>query len=104
MVDASSNQVQRGKSVIVAIPVLNGMAHIDFRYPLHPSVKTTDIPERFSLWRIQNTATVYRTERAYLGGGFGNPQKQPPVWAVAMSRKKRGWYAGSEESGMRYPG
>jgi len=60
------------------------MSHIDFSYPLYSSVKSTDIPELFSLWRIQNTATVYRTERAYQSGGFGNPEKHPYVWAVAL--------------------
>lgn len=64
--------------------IVNSMSHIDFSSPLHSSVKSTDIPELFSLWRIQNTATVYRSERAYQSGGFGNPQKHPYVWAVAL--------------------
>jgi hypothetical protein len=64
--------------------IVNSMDHIDFSYPLHSSVKSTDVPELFSLWRIQNTATVYRTEREYQSGGFGNPEKHPFVWAVAL--------------------
>jgi hypothetical protein len=63
---------------------VNSMDHIDFHYPLHLSVKSTDIPDLFSLWRIQNTATVYRIEREYQSGGFGNPDKHPHVWAVAL--------------------
>ncbi len=63
---------------------VNSMDHIDFYYPGPLTVKSTDIPELFSLWRIQNTATVYRTERAYQSGGFGNPDKHPYVWAVAL--------------------
>ncbi len=60
------------------------MGHIDFGYPLQLSVKSTDIPGLFSLWRIQNTATVYRAEREYQSGGFGNLDKHPHVWAVAL--------------------
>ena len=60
------------------------MDHIDFQCPLQLSVKSTDIPGLFSLWRIENTATVYRTEREYQSGGFGNPDKHPYVWAVAL--------------------
>jgi hypothetical protein len=60
------------------------MIHIDFQCPLQLSVKSTDIPGLFSLWRIENTATVYRTEREYQSGGFGNPDKHPYVWAVAL--------------------
>jgi hypothetical protein len=64
--------------------IVNSMDHIDFGYPLDLRVKSTDIPGLFSLWRIQNTATVYRTEREYQSGGFGNPDKHPHVWAVAL--------------------
>ena len=64
--------------------IVNSMAHIDFQYPLQLSVKSTDIPGLFNLWRIENTATVYRTEREYQSGGFGNPDKHPYVWAVAL--------------------
>lgn len=60
------------------------MSHIDFSYPPHLTIKSTDIPGLFSLWRIHNTATVYRTEREYQSGGFGNPDKHPYVWAVAL--------------------
>ncbi len=63
---------------------VNSMDHIDFQCPLQLSVKSTDIPGLFSLWRIENTATVYRTEREYQSGGFGNPDKHPYVWAVAL--------------------
>jgi hypothetical protein len=63
---------------------VNSMSHIDFHYPLALSVKSTDIPDLFSLWRIQNTATVYRIAREYQSGGFGNPDKHPHVWAVAL--------------------
>ena len=63
---------------------VNSMAHIDFQCPLQLSVKSTDIPGLFSLWRIENTATVYRNEREYQSGGFGNPDKHPYVWAVAL--------------------
>jgi len=64
--------------------LVNSMIHIDFHCPLHLNVKSTDIPDLFSLWRIQNTATVYRIEREYQSGGFGNPDKHPHVWAVAL--------------------
>ena len=63
---------------------VNSMVHIDFQQPLQLSVKSTDIPDLFSLWRIANTATVYRTQREYQSGGFGNPDKHPYVWAVAV--------------------
>jgi len=64
--------------------IVNSMDHIDFSYSQHSTVKSTDIPGLFSLWRIQNTATVYRTERSYQNGGFGNPDKHPYVWAVSL--------------------
>ena len=60
------------------------MAHIDFRYPLQLSVKSTDIPGLYALWRIENTATVYRILREFQSGGFGDPDKHPYVWAVAL--------------------
>jgi hypothetical protein len=60
------------------------MIHTDFKDPLQLRVKSTDIPGLFRLWRIENTATVYRTEREYQSGGFGNPDKHPYVWAVAL--------------------
>jgi hypothetical protein len=60
------------------------MIHTDFQAPLQLRVKSTDIPGLFSLWRIENTATVYRTEREHQSGGFGNPDKHPYVWAVAL--------------------
>jgi hypothetical protein len=63
---------------------VNNMIHTDFQYPLQRRVKSTEVPGLFSLWRIENTATVYRTERAYQSGGFGNPDKHPYVWAVAL--------------------
>ncbi len=63
---------------------INSMYHIDFQCPLQLSVKSTNIPGLFSLWRIENTATVYRIEREYQSGGFGNPGKHPYVWAVAL--------------------
>jgi hypothetical protein len=64
--------------------IVNGMDHIDFQYPSQLSVKSTDIPELFSLWRIQNAAMVYRVKREYQNGGFGNPDKHPYAWAVAL--------------------
>ncbi len=60
------------------------MDHIDFDYPPHLCLKSTDIPDLFRTWRIQNTAMVYRTEREHQNGGFGNPDKHPYVWAVAL--------------------
>jgi len=60
------------------------MVHIDFAYPQQLNVKSTDIPALFSTWRIQNTAAVYRVRRAYQSGGFGDPEKHPHVWAVAL--------------------
>ena len=71
-------------TVNICDDIVNSMAHIDFQSPLQLSVKSTDIPDLFSLWRIENTATVYRTEREYQSGGFGNPEKHPYVWAVAL--------------------
>jgi len=64
--------------------VFNTMVHIDFQDLSQRRVKSTDIPGLFSLWRIESTATVYRTEREYQSGGFGNPDKHPYVWAVAL--------------------
>jgi len=64
--------------------IVNNMNHIDFHYPQQLSVKSTDIPALFSIWRIQNTAAVYRVRRAYQSGGFGDPEKHPHVWAVAL--------------------
>lgn len=63
---------------------VNTMNHIDFEGPVQRRVKSTDIAGLFSVWRIQNTATVYRIEREYQSGGFGNPDKHPYVWAVAL--------------------
>ncbi len=63
---------------------VNTMIHIDFEVPVQHRVKSTDIAGLFSVWRIQNTATVYRIEREYQSGGFGNPDKHPYVWAVAL--------------------
>ncbi len=63
---------------------VNTMTHIDFEGPVQQRVKSTDIAGLFSVWRIQNTATVYRIEREYQSGGFGNPDKHPYVWAVAL--------------------
>ena len=63
---------------------VNSMVHIDFNTSPHLSIKSTDIPALFKLWRIQDTAMVYRTEREYQSGGFGNPDKHPYVWAVAL--------------------
>ena len=71
-------------TVNICDDIVNSMAHIAFQNPLQLSVKSTDIPGLFSLWRIENTATVYRTEREYQSGGFGNPEKHPHVWAVAL--------------------
>ena len=63
---------------------VNSMDHIDFSYPLNLSVKSTEIPHLFSTWRIQNTATVFRTKREQQNGGFGNPEMHPNIWAVAL--------------------
>ena len=71
-------------TVSICARIVNSMAHIDFHYPLQSSVKSTDIPGLFSLWRIESTAVVYRTEREYQSGGFGNPEQHPYVWAVAL--------------------
>ncbi len=71
-------------TVDISCEFVNSMDHIDFHYSLQSSVKSTDIPDLFSLWRIQNTATVYRIKRAFQSGGFGNPEKHPHVWAVAL--------------------
>ena len=64
--------------------IVNSMSHIDLQFPLQLSVKSTDIPGLFSLWRIQNTAAVYRIKREYQSGGFGDPGRHPYVWAVAL--------------------
>jgi len=64
--------------------IVNSMEHTDFHYPLQLSVKSTDIRGLFSLWRIQNTAAVYRARREYQNGGFGDPARHPYVWAVAL--------------------
>jgi hypothetical protein len=60
------------------------MIHIDFEGPVQQRIKSADIAGLFSVWRIQNTATVYRIEREYKSGGFGNPDKHPYVWAMAL--------------------
>lgn len=60
------------------------MDHIDFQALSLQRVKSTDIAGLFSLWRIQNIATVYRAQREHQSGGFGNPEKHPHVWAVAL--------------------
>ena len=64
--------------------IVNSMNHTVFEFPIHLNVKSTDIPGLFSLWRIHNTAAVYRIKREYQNGGFGNPDKHPHVWAVAL--------------------
>ena len=71
-------------TVIIHESIVNSMGHIDFQFPLQLSVKSTDIPGLFSLWRIQNTAAVYRIKREYQSGGFGDPDRHPYVWAVAL--------------------
>lgn len=71
-------------TVINYCKFVNSMSHIDFQCPLQLSVKSTDIPGLFSLWRIEKNAAIYRTEREYQSGGFGNPDKHPYVWAVAL--------------------
>jgi hypothetical protein len=71
-------------TVIIHESIVNSMGHIDFKFPLQLSVKSTDIPGLFSLWRIQNTAAVYRIKREYQSGGFGDPDRHPYVWAVAL--------------------
>ena len=64
--------------------VVNNMDHIDFSYPPNLSLKSTEIPDLFSTWRIQNTAMVFRTKREQQNGGFGNPDRHPNAWAVAL--------------------
>ena len=65
-------------------PLVDTMIHIDFEGPVQQRIKSADIAGLFSVWRIQNTATVYRIEREYKSGGFGNPDKHPYVWAMAL--------------------
>jgi len=71
-------------TVIDSCENVNNMDHIDFYYPMQLSVKSTDIPALFKTWRIQNTAAVYRIKREQQNGGFGNPDKHPHAWAVAL--------------------
>jgi len=71
-------------TVTLKAELVNSMDHIDFNYPLNLSLKSTEIPDLFSTWRIQNIATVFRTRREQQNGGFGNPDKHPNVWAVAL--------------------
>lgn len=60
------------------------MVHIEFNaIPTH-SVSSPEILPLYRLWRIQDTAAVYRIKREYQNGGFGDPDKHPNVWAVAV--------------------
>ncbi len=60
------------------------MDHIVINYPITIQLKSAEIPRLLEMWRIQGSVLVYRTERAHQSGGFGNPNKHPYVWAVAV--------------------
>jgi hypothetical protein len=62
---------------------VNTMNHIDFNSIPLLSIKSTEILELLETWRIQEIV-VYRTQREYQSGGFGDPDKHPHVWAVAI--------------------
>ena len=55
-----------------------------FGYDLNLSIKSTEIAALFQQWRIQDTAVVFKIVREQQGGGFGDPDKHPHVWAVAL--------------------
>lgn len=59
------------------------MIHIDINENELLSLKSTEISDLLASWRIQDIV-VYRTQRQYQSGGFGDPTKHPNVWAVAV--------------------
>jgi hypothetical protein len=62
---------------------VNTMVHIDLNDRLLSGLKSTELAELSANWRIQGIA-VYRTIRAHQSGGFGDPDKHPHVWGVAV--------------------
>ena len=62
---------------------VNSMIHIDFNLIPLLSIKSTEILSLLETWRIQEIV-VYRTQREYQSGGFGDPDKHPHVWAVVV--------------------
>ena len=59
------------------------MNHMDLSLVETLNIKSVEIPELLKTWRIQEIV-VYRTQREYQSGGFGDPDKHPHVWAVAI--------------------
>ena len=59
------------------------MIHIDMNENGLLSLKSAEISDLLASWRIQDIV-VYRTQRQYQSGGFGDPTKHPNVWAVAV--------------------
>ena len=63
---------------------VNTMMHDVFNYDFNLSIKSTEIAALFQQWRIQDTAVAFRIKREQQGGGFGDADKYPNVWAVAL--------------------
>jgi transcription initiation factor IIE alpha subunit len=70
-------------NVAISKKDVNTMIHIDFNLVPMLSIKSTEILRLLETWRIQEIV-VYRTQREYQSGGFGDPDKHPHVWAVAI--------------------
>ena len=62
----------------------NTMMHDVFNYDFNLSIKSTEIAALFQQWLIQDTAVAFRIKREQQGGRFGDPEKHPYVWAVAL--------------------
>ena len=62
---------------------VNTMNHIVLNEETLISLKSTEIRELLDTWRIQEIL-VYRALRQYQSGGFGDPDKHPNIWAVAI--------------------
>ena len=72
-----------GHNVIFKHEHVNTMIHIDLNETKLLGLKSTEIRDLLDAYRIQDIV-VYRTEREYKSGGFGDPSKHPHVWAVAI--------------------
>ncbi len=70
-------------NVLFNIEIVNSMIHIDLSETKLLSLKSTEIQGLLDTYRIQEIV-VYRTKREYQSGGFGDPNKHPNIWAVAI--------------------
>lgn len=62
---------------------VNNMVHIDLNESTLLQLKSTEIRVLLETWRVQDIV-VFRTQRQYQSGGFGDPSKHPNIWAVAI--------------------